>query len=1025
MVQDPSGATDTGSVNLNVTPVNDPPVAVDDGTVATPLPIVEDTPTVLNLLGNDTDVDGDTLSIKSINGTAITPGTAQTITVPNGTVTVSATGVVSFTPALNYNGPITFDYVVQDPSGATDTGSVNLNVTPVNDPPVAIPVNAVGNEDAPIALNLTGSDLDGTVTSVTITTLPPATQGILTKADGTPVVAGVPLTPAEAAGLIFVPAPNFNGSVVIPFTVTDNEGGISTPANVAITINAVNDPPIATPIAPTGNEDTPIPVNLTGTDVEGPIASVTVTSLPPATQGILTKADGTPVVAGVPLTPLEAAGLIFVPAPNFNGSVVIPFTVTDNQGVVSPPANASITVLAVNDPPVAIAASGNAVEDTPSTVNLRGTDVDGTIASVTVTTLPDPLQGILTKADGTPVVAGVPLSPAEAASLIFRPALNFNGIVNIPFTVKDNSGASSAPANFILDVGSVDDDPIATPTVVNTPEDTPVAVSLTGTDVEGPITAVTVVSLPPASQGILVKADGTPVVAGVPLTPLEAAGLIFKPAPNFNGAVNIPFTVTDSVGQISSPPASLTLNISPVNDPPVAIPSSPSGNEDTPITLNLTGTDIDGTIASVTVTTLPPASQGVLKLADGTPVAPGQVLTPAQAASLVFVPAHNFVGTVNIPFTVTDNSGARSAPATTVISVKDVVSPPTASPLVTGGTTEDKIPVNLGGTDADGTITSVTIKAIPLVTQGVLTLADGTPVTAGQVLTPAQAAGLIFKPNSSFNGTATILFTVTDDEGLESSIAGATVKITEIGGLFEQLLSQPNGINNLDPNRPDPFAIHTPVIPIGMPEDLFVSHSVRESQNQIAQNSNFGVFNVDAPTANELNNFTFDLKGLQRGMDSNLFVQNAVRGSTVTFEPNLFVQNAVRQSALESTARNIGVASFNSATPGVSDLFSPFEIGSPMQFVSSEIAPPVAELSPIKSANRDIAFKDSTVDKQKINKECIPLKMQTRDYTQTHAHKPYLLKAKPATERLQPASSFTKQLTHAKHKSSTNVFCKH
>jgi hypothetical protein len=114
-----------------------------------------------------------------------------------------------------------------------------------------------------------------------------------------------------------------------------------------------------------------------------------------------------------------------------------------------------------------------------------------------------------------------------------------------------------------------------------------------------------------------------------------------------------------------------------------------------------------------------------------------------------------------------------------------------------------------------------------------------------------------------------------------------------------------------------------------MPEDLFVIHSVRESAMRIAQSSNFGVFNVDAPTRGELDNLTYDLKGLPVGMDPTLFVQHAVRSLPITQEPRLFVQNAVRQSQLESTMRNIGVTSFNTATTGVSTLFSAFDLGSP------------------------------------------------------------------------------------------------
>ena len=251
-----------------------------------------------------------------------------------------------------------------------------------------------------------------------------------------------------------------------------------------------------------------------------------------------------------------------------------------------------------------------------------------------------------------------------------------------------------------------------------------------------------------------------------------------------------------------------------------------------------------------------------------------------------------------------------------------------ATPLAAGGSPDGDIPIKLTGTDIDSPIASVTVKTLPDASQGLLTLADGTPVIAGVALTPSQAAGLKFKPNQSFNGTASFTFTVTDDKGMESAPAFANVKVSPDGGLFEQLQSQP-----IKPYRgefnPNNIEIRTPVIPIGMPEDLFVSFSVHESANQISANSPLGVFNADTPSLNEIKDFTFDLKGLPIGMDSHLYVQHAVRSQPVTTETNLFVQNAVRQSQVESSSRNIGVTSFNSASNAVTSLLGQFQLGSP------------------------------------------------------------------------------------------------
>ncbi|HSG02409.1 MAG TPA: Ig-like domain-containing protein, partial [Marinobacterium sp.] len=122
------GGTDEGTQTITVKPVNDAPVADDDE-----YEVDEDGSITLNPLAGDTDLDGDTLSIVSINGVALT-GEAQAIDTPNGTVTLDAAGVITFTPDENYNGPESFEYVITD-GVAQATAEQRITVKPVNDAP--------------------------------------------------------------------------------------------------------------------------------------------------------------------------------------------------------------------------------------------------------------------------------------------------------------------------------------------------------------------------------------------------------------------------------------------------------------------------------------------------------------------------------------------------------------------------------------------------------------------------------------------------------------------------------------------------------------------------------------------------------------------------------------------------------------------------------------------------------------------------------------------------------------------------
>lgn len=108
---------------FNVTK-NEPPVAADDAyTVAK-----NSKATALSLLANDTDAEGDTLSLKTIGGTVITPGVAQTIAVTNGTVNVSVSGDVSFTPSTDYVGTVAFSYSVTDKFNISNNAQVTITV---------------------------------------------------------------------------------------------------------------------------------------------------------------------------------------------------------------------------------------------------------------------------------------------------------------------------------------------------------------------------------------------------------------------------------------------------------------------------------------------------------------------------------------------------------------------------------------------------------------------------------------------------------------------------------------------------------------------------------------------------------------------------------------------------------------------------------------------------------------------------------------------------------------------------------
>ncbi|MFE3835667.1 Hint domain-containing protein [Pseudogemmobacter sonorensis] len=112
-IEDPDGNTASSTVVVTVHPVNDDPVANPDSATTT-----QGTAVVIPVLANDTDVDGDTLSILG------------TPTSPDGTVTVNGDGTLTFVPNPGFTGETTFTYEISDGNGGTDTATVTVTVTP-------------------------------------------------------------------------------------------------------------------------------------------------------------------------------------------------------------------------------------------------------------------------------------------------------------------------------------------------------------------------------------------------------------------------------------------------------------------------------------------------------------------------------------------------------------------------------------------------------------------------------------------------------------------------------------------------------------------------------------------------------------------------------------------------------------------------------------------------------------------------------------------------------------------------------
>ena len=195
------------------------------------------------MLAGDTDPDGDELTI-----TAVTQGAKGTVVITGG-----GTGL-TYEPDANANGTDTFTYTIDDGNGGTDTGTVHVTITAVNDKPDAVDDAKTLDEDGgATAIDVLGNDDDIDGNALTITSV---TQG----AKGSVAITG------GGTGLSYTPAPNANGADSFSYTISDGHGMTDT-ADVSITIDPVNDPPVAADDSATMDEDAgPTAIDVLGND---------------------------------------------------------------------------------------------------------------------------------------------------------------------------------------------------------------------------------------------------------------------------------------------------------------------------------------------------------------------------------------------------------------------------------------------------------------------------------------------------------------------------------------------------------------------------------------------------------------------------------------------------------------------------------------------------------------------------------------------------------------------------------------
>lgn len=185
---------------------NAPPAAIDDLATTN-----EDVPVQISVLANDSDPDGNAISIASFTQPA------------NGAVTDNADGTLTYSPNNNFYGSDSFSYTISDGNGGSDSATVSVTVNPVNDAPIAVNDSAATDQNQPVTVAVLSNDTDLDGDALTVVSITQGANGtVINNGDGT---------------LTYTPNTDFSGSDSFSYVVDDGNGATDT-AQVDVTVEA-------------------------------------------------------------------------------------------------------------------------------------------------------------------------------------------------------------------------------------------------------------------------------------------------------------------------------------------------------------------------------------------------------------------------------------------------------------------------------------------------------------------------------------------------------------------------------------------------------------------------------------------------------------------------------------------------------------------------------------------------------------------------------------------------------------------